>query len=410
MKKTSQDKPVSVFQDLSCCGSDNKTDGCQQPLQQISIPMAAPPDDDAPCCGPKPGPPSSPHERPGYTLLHFIDDFVDSTAGPVPRVNTSLQVKDIMGTTRARLGVSRDRYRVAPGLYCVGSPSPDSPVLVTANYKLSFDSLRKELDDVDAWILVLDTRGVNVWCAAGKRTFSTEEVIRQVKRVGLEKLVNHRELILPQLGAPGVSSHLVKKGCGFKVIWGPIRANDLKVFLNNGQQAAPEMRQLTFTIGERMVLIPVELSLIIKPTLFILLGAFVLSGISPDIFSFSAAWSRGLTISGAYLLGMLAGAVVVPSLLPWLPTRQFYIKGIMAGLISGILSILLFADTISNLEALTLLLLSMSVSSFAAMNFTGATPFTSPSGVEKEMRHGIPVQALAVLIGIVAWATAPFIA
>ena len=410
MDEASQNKPVAVFQDLSCCGSDTKTDGSQQPLQQLSIPMAAPPDDDAPCCGPKPGPPSSPHERPGYTLLHFVDDFVDSATGPVARVKTTLQVKDFMGTIRARLGVSRDRYRVAPGLYCVGSPSADSPVLVTANYKLSFDSLRKELDDVDAWILVLDTRGVNVWCAAGKRTFSTEEVLRQVKRVGLEKLITHRELILPQLGAPGVSSHLVKKGCGFKVIWGPIRANDLKIFLNNGQQAAPEMRQLTFTIGERMVLIPVELSLIIKPTLFILLGAFVLSGISPDIFSFSAAWSRGLHVAVAYLLGMLAGAVVVPSLLPWLPTRQFYIKGIMAGLISGILSIFLFKDTISNLEALTLLLLSMSVSSFAAMNFTGATPFTSPSGVEKEMRRGIPVQILAVLVSIVAWASAPFIA
>ncbi len=100
MDKTSPNKPVAVFQDLSCCGSDTKTDSSQQPLPQLSIPMAGPPGDDAPCCGPKPGPPSSPHERPGYTLLHFVDDFVDSAAGPVARIKTSLQVKDIMGTTR----------------------------------------------------------------------------------------------------------------------------------------------------------------------------------------------------------------------------------------------------------------------------------------------------------------------
>jgi hypothetical protein len=298
---------------------------------------------------------------------------------------------------------------VAPGLYCVGSPDAESPVLVTANYKLSFDSLRKELDAVDAWILVLDTRGVNVWCAAGKRTFSTEELIVQVQRAGLEKLVNHRELILPQLGAPGISAHLVKKGCGFKVIWGPIRASDIKLFLSNGQQAAPEMRQLSFTIGERVVLIPVELSLIIKPTFYILLGIFIISGISPQIFSFTAAWSRGLHGSIAYFLGVLAGAVIVPMLLPWLPSRLFYLKGIITGMISGTLAILLFADSISNAEALTLFLLSMSVSSYAAMNFTGATPFTSPSGVEKEMRQGIPIQIVALLVSIVAWVSAPFI-
>jgi hypothetical protein len=403
-------KPKTFSFDQDCCPGEKSPEGCASPLQPLSIPIAAAADDDAPCCGPKPGPPSSPYERPGYRLMYFVEDFMGTDAGPIPRIKTTLGVRDFRGTLRARTGISRDRYRVAPGLYCVGKPDPDSPVLVTANYKLSFDSLRRELDNTDAWILVLDTRGVNVWCAAGKRTFSTDEVIRQVQRVGLEKIVNHRELILPQLGAPGISSHEVKKGCGFNVIWGPIRASDIKGFLNNGKKAEPVMRQLTFTIGERLVLIPVELSLIVKPTLYILLAVFVLSGINPQIFTFSAAWSRGVHVSVAYLLGVLAGAVAAPALLPWLPTRQFYVKGIITGLVSGILTIFLFADSISNLEALTLLLLSMSVSSYAAMNFTGATPFTSPSGVEKEMRQGIPIQAVAVIIGVIAWISSPFVA
>ena len=405
--------PINKFETDSstsdCCGNDQQKKDCVPPLQPFTIPMAGAVDDDAPCCGPKPGPPSSPYEKPGYRLYHFVKDFAETPVGFIPRIGTSLKGSDIVGTLRARLGVSRDRYRVAPGLYCVGTPDEESPVLVTANYKLSFDSLRQELPGIAAWILVLDTRGVNVWCAAGKRTFSTEEVIRQVHGVGLDKLVSHRELILPQLGAPGISAHKVKKECGFKVIWGPVKAKDLKAFLNNGRKADTYMRQVTFSMGERMVLIPVELSLIVKPSLAILLAVFVLAGISPDIFSFSAAWFRGLNGAAAYLLGVVAGAVIVPTFLPWLPTRQFYIKGLLTGVIAGIIMILLLGSSITRLESVALLLLATSVSSYAAMNFTGATPYTSPSGVEKEMRQGIPIQIIAVVIAIVTWVAAPFV-
>jgi hypothetical protein len=298
---------------------------------------------------------------------------------------------------------------VAPGLYAAGSPDLDSPVLVTASYKLSFDRLRQELSAVDAWILVIDTRGINVWCAAGKRTFSTQELISRVKRVGLDRLVSHRELILPQLGAPGVAAQKVKKGCGFKVIWGPIRAEDIQTFLHNGRRAESRMRQLTFSLGERMVLIPVELSLLVKPSLAILAAIFVLSGIGPGFFSLSAAWFRGVHGTAAYLFGIVAGAVVVPVLLPWLPNRRFYIKGLLTGLIAGIGVVLTLNENITGLESLTLLLVAMAVSSFAAMNFTGATPYTSPSGVEKEMRQGIPIQIIAVAAAVVAWIAAPFV-
>ena len=395
--------------DTSCCNRRDQGMECSPQIQPLTVPMAGPIDDSSPCCGFKPGPPSSPFEKPGYMMWHFVSDFVETAVGAIPKIDTTLKIRDRAGTVRARLGISRDRYRVAPGLYSVGKPGAASPVLVTANYKLSFDSLRRELTTIDAWILVLDTRGVNVWCAAGKKTFSTDEIIRQVNRVGLDRVVSHRELILPQLGAPGVSSRAVKKGCGFKVIWGPIRASDLQKFLTNGRKAETKMRQLTFSIGERLILIPVEFSLIVKPSLVILFAVFVLSGISPDIFSFSAAWFRGLNGVVAYLLGIVAGAVFVPVLLPWLPMRQFYLKGILTGLVAGIIVNLFLSSNISRLESLTLLLLTTAVSSYAAMNFTGATPFTSPSGVEKEMRQGIPIQIMAVTTAIFAWVASPFV-
>jgi hypothetical protein len=409
MKELLLNKDETDSGNTACCKSKGPAKDFRSGLQPLGLPIAKPADDDAPCCGPKPGPPSSPYEKPGYRMRHFVSDFTETSVGAVPIIATTLEMPDFIGTLRARFGISRDRYRVAPGLYATGKPDAESPVLVTANYKLSFDSLRRELTSIDAWILVLETRGVNVWCAAGKKTFSTEEVIRQVHNVGLDRLVSHRELILPQLGAPGVSSQAVKKGCGFKVIWGPIRARDLQTFLKNGRKAEATMRQLTFSIGERIILIPVELSLIVKPSMVILLGFFVLSGISPDVFSFSAAWFRGLNGAAAYLLGVVAGAIIVPILLPWLPTRQFYIKGLFAGLLAGILIILSLGSNITRLESLTLLLLTTVVSSYAAMNFTGATPFTSPSGVEKEMRQAIPIQIIATATVIIAWLAAPFI-
>ncbi len=360
------------------------------------------------CCGAPPGPPSSPLEKPGYKLLDFVSDFKDTPCGPVPRVKTTLARSDHLGTLVARLGIKRDQYNITPGLYGVGNPGQDSPVLVSANYKLSFDSLRRELVDMDAWLLVLDTRGINVWCAAGKILFSTQEVIKQVKRTGLNKIVRHRQLILPQLGATGVAAHKVKKACGFEVIWGPVRARDIPAFILAGKRPDKSMRQVTFFIGERMVLIPVELSHLLKPTFWVILAVFFLSGIGTNLFSLSDAWYRGLMALTAYAGGIFAGAVATPILLPWLPARAFALKGALAGLVGGLLVVLLFESSLIWLENLALLLMTVSLSSYLAMNFTGSTPFTSPSGVEKEMRRAIPLQAAAALVAVVAWITAGF--
>ena len=92
-------------------------------------------------------------------------------------------------------------YRVEPGLYAVGQPDPQSPVLVSANYKLSFDRLRCRLAGLSVWILVIDTNGINVWCAAGKGTFGADEIVRCVESSRLSEVVAHRTLIVPQLGA-----------------------------------------------------------------------------------------------------------------------------------------------------------------------------------------------------------------
>ncbi len=321
---------------------------------------------------------------------------------------TTPSFRDFCGTAGARIGIIRRKYKVAPGLYAVGTPGPESPVLVTANYKLSFDALRLQLSGVDAWLLVLDTRGINVWCAAGKGTLSTEEVIRSVEHSRLTLMVSHRELVLPQLAATGVTALEVKQRCGFKVFFGPVRAADLPTYLQLGKQCNETMREVTFTLPERAVLIPVELFLLAKPLLITLVLVFVLSGIGPSLFSLNAALHRGLTLLTATLLGIFGGAVLMPLLLPWLPGRQFWIKGVLAGLAAAVISWLLPAAVHNLPEQLALFLWMMTLSSYLAMNFTGSTPFTSPSGVEYEMRRGIPVQIAATCLTIVLWMSSPF--
>jgi hypothetical protein len=375
----------------SCCPPKPTTTGCCPPQTGNS------------CC-----PPRREFDRPGYRLETYVCDWIDSPVGELPQVATKLNREDRVGAWRVRWGIGREQYRVTPGLYAVGQPDEHAAVLVSANYKLSFDALRKELSKINAWILVIDTKGINVWCAAGKGTFGSDEIIRRVKSCQLDKLVSHRRLILPQLGAPGVAAHLVSKQTGFRVIYGPVRAADLPAFLHSGQQASASMRRVTFTLSERLTLTPVELVMMNKVTVRVLLGLFLLGGIGPSFYSLGAMWQRGLAASAVYLAGLFAGAVLTPILLPWIPGAALAWKGGVIGLVTAILACGTLAGQLDPANSLALLLALPAVASYCAMNFTGSTTYTSPSGVEKEMRRAIPLQALAVLLAGVAWFWASF--
>jgi len=125
----------------------------------------------------------------------------------IPTVSTTLSLKDYFGAFKVRWGIGRMNYKIEPGLYAIGKPDGNSPVLVSANYKLTFDVLRKNLVGLDCRLLILDTKGVNVWCAAGKGTFGTDELVNRIQATGLSEVVTHKRLILPQLGASGVNGN-----------------------------------------------------------------------------------------------------------------------------------------------------------------------------------------------------------
>lgn len=299
----------------------------------------------------------------------------------------------------ARWGYKRSEHRVSPGLYKIGSPNADSPVFASANYSLSFDALRSALKGINAYILVLDTRGINVWCAAGKGTFGTDELVFRIESTGLSRIISHKKIIVPQLGAPGVSAPEVQRRSGFRVEYGPVRVCDLPKFLQT-EKATQEMRTVKFPLHDRVILAPVELVFIALKAAIIAIILWFLAG---PVASFAA------------ISAVLTGTVLFPALLPILPTKDFSTKGLILGFIVAIPFSYLYALTpglpgwAAGAGALVPLLIIPAVVAFMALNFTGSTTFTSRTGVKKEIFRYVPIMAamaaLGIIIGIVLGAS-----
>ena len=304
---------------------------------------------------------------------------------------------------KCRIGGFRDRYAVDPGLYAFGEPGPHDDVLVSANYKLSFDTLRGRLGGLSCWILVLDTKGVNVWCAAGKGTFGTDELVRSIFETRLEEVVNHRRLLLPQLGAVGVNAGEVRRRTGFRVSFGPVRAADIKEYMRAGYKKTTEMSTVRFTLWDRLVLTPMEINPVMKKYPWFAAAALILFGIERQGVMFSDAWSGGLPFLLLGLVAVLAGAFVTPVLLPYVPFRSFAVKGWITGMVAVLAaSFLPVFDGVQQdglLLAVTYLLFP-ALSSYIALQFTGSTTYTGMSGVKKELKTAMPLYIGAAVVSV----------
>jgi hypothetical protein len=321
----------------------------------------------------------------------WIRGTVPAGSRAVPAVSTRLSRADVLGGWKVRWDIGRMSYRVAPGLYAAGRPTAESPVLVTANYKLTFDSLRRELGGMDTWILALETRGINVWCAAGKGTFGTRELVQRIAAVKLGDVVTHRTLILPQLGATGVSAHQVREQAGWRVKFGPVRAEDIPAYLAAGMKKDDEMRRVRFRLGDRMAIAPAELSHAWPFMVAALVGAALLG------LPWGAGYAARALAAFLPLLGsVLMGTILFPALLPILPFRAFSLRGAVLGAAWSALAAAAVRASLP--EAAGLVLAGTAVTSFLAMNFTGSSTFTCLPGAALEVRRGlVPIIAAAVL-------------
>ncbi len=138
------------------------------------------------------------------------------------------------------------------GLREIGHPGPQSPVLVTCNFDLTIKRLKKALEGLDVWLLVAQSGGVNVWCAAGGDEFNTHSVVSAIKTSGIGRKVTHRTIILPPLSGPGVSIAAVRKATKWNARWGPVRAEDIRRYIKTGFRRDEGMRRVTYTLTERL--------------------------------------------------------------------------------------------------------------------------------------------------------------
>jgi len=366
----------------------------------------------AACCGPTESTLQASDEASCKTCLPDREDYrpawitgtIMTADGAIPVISTELTRSDYWEHVKCRTSAFRNNYIVNPGLYAVGAPGKNSYVLVSANYKLSFDALRKALKGLNVWVLVLDTKGINVWCAAGKGTFGTNELIRLISITKLDRLVDHRKIIVPQLGAPGISAHEVKKASGFKVCYGPVLAENIGAYIAAGYEATKEMRTVMFPLIDRLILTPMEINPAMKKYYpWYALMILAVFGLQPGGIVFKDALVGGLPFILLGLVSVLAGALVTPALLPFIPFRSFAVKG----WITGILCVFLSAKFIAMIGHLNTVLLFFSylffplASSYVALQFTGATTFTGMSGVKKELKISIPLYILGALVSLV---------
>jgi NAD-dependent dihydropyrimidine dehydrogenase PreA subunit len=138
------------------------------------------------------------------------------------------------------------------GLIKIGNPGEDSPVFLTCNYHLTVQRVKRALKRMDAFLLVANSRGINVWCAAAGGHLTNHEVISVLKTSGIENVVAHKKVVLPQLAAPGVEAKIIKQKTGWRVIWGPVYAKDIPHFLKNKLKKTKAMSGVTFTWIKRL--------------------------------------------------------------------------------------------------------------------------------------------------------------
>jgi ubiquinone/menaquinone biosynthesis C-methylase UbiE len=313
------------------------------------------------------------------------------TASEIPRLRHRVTPWTLLKDLYCLLWRNIPPYlRVHTGLYRIGEPDRSSPVLVTGNYDLTVRRLLRPLDgQVCAWLLVADSAGINVWCAAGGGHFTAEKIIAAVKVSGLDALIDHRRLILPQLCANGVKGDTIARETGWHVHWGPCYAEDIPAYLQRGQRKTDEMRQVHFPLPARL-----EMAVVIWQVWAVLL-AVVLAIVRPTL----------LLPALLLFLGMM---LFQGAIWPLWPTRNGFLQGIGLALLS--VAALAGWSAVFYLSPRSFFNWSLALIAtglFVGADFQGAVPFMRGGEVEhlwKLVPIGLLLLALyLVLPGLVGW-------
>ena len=276
-----------------------------------------------------------------------------------------------------------DYVSIEPGIYRSGNPTNESPIIVTANYIYTYIRVMNDLKGIDAWVLCVDSRGINVWCAARGGDFGNEQLIEAVQATNIQKLSNKKTLILPQLSAGGVSAPLLHKQSSsfpYKIKYGPVWSKHLPQYLKEHPARKPDKMKLAkFTFSHR-------LRAGISHTTFLFRKIFliVLAVIALLLLVFGKL--DMLWIVGELAIGVIITNGLLSILFPLTNfTRKFVIKGVVIGIINVLcLGFLLLIVHQSIIFVLLNICFIFWLAFFSTMSFSGSTMATSPREIYDE--------------------------
>src|SRR3989339_1421153 len=136
-----------------------------------------------------------------------------------------------------RLNIFTDPQRpmtVTEGIYEIGNPNENSPVLVTTNFALTYFIVSGEIEGskVPAWLLIKDSEGLSVMTAWAAGKFGGDDVGAFVKKSGIMDKVKHKELIIPGYAA-AIAGDVEEELSGWTITVGPREAAHIAGFLKS---------------------------------------------------------------------------------------------------------------------------------------------------------------------------------
>ena len=300
-----------------------------------------------------------------------------------------------------------DHIPIEPGIYQSGKPDENSPIIVTANYIYTYIKVMRALKGIDAWILCVDSRGINVWCAARGDDFGNKQLIEAVEATGIEKITNRKTLILPQLSAGGVAAPLISiesPKFPFNLLYGPVWAKYLPKYLKERPAKKPDKWKLAkFTSSHRLRAFITHTTFLLRkiffwPSIILLLVLLGLSFITPF-------WIDKFWRVGEIWLWIILTNFLIVALFPLTNfTRRFIIKGI----IFGILNLLLLGALTWALHDTILLIIWNScfyfwLAFFSTMSLSGYSMASSPGEIQEEYPIFRKIHLSLLIIGLITF-------
>jgi hypothetical protein len=163
------------------------------------------------------------------------------------------------------------------------------------------------------------------------------------------------------------------------------------------------MSTMKFSLLDRLVLTPMEINPAMKKFPWFAIGLLLFFGLQPSGILFAYAWYGALPFLVLGLLAVVAGALITPVLLPFVPFRSFALKGWIVGILIVAIAVHTFGilDRHNVIMVVATYLFFPAASSYLALQFTGSTTFTGMSGVKKELKFGIPMYIGAAAVSAV---------